>query len=125
MADQVVHFEIMGKDAEALRAFYRQAFDWQIAPPFPGAPTDYSIVAKGGDHGIGGGIGRCPEGDEGHVTFYVYVSDIPATLAKIASLGGKNVAGPFDVPNGPTIALFEDPEGHRIGLVHDANQSAA
>jgi predicted enzyme related to lactoylglutathione lyase len=25
--------------------------------------------------------------------------------------------GPTDVPEGPTVALFADPEGHVIGLV--------
>ena len=25
--------------------------------------------------------------------------------------------GPMDVPEGPTIGMFNDPEGHMIGLV--------
>jgi predicted enzyme related to lactoylglutathione lyase len=72
--------------------------------------------------GIGGGIGKAPEGYEGHVTFYVYVPDVAAALGKIESIGGKKMMGPDQVPDGPIIALFEDPEGHVIGLVHDANQ---
>jgi len=51
------------------------------------------------------------------VTFYVEVDDPAAALEKIAQLGGKTVQEPVDVPNGPTIALFADPEGHTIGLV--------
>ncbi|MGH7660469.1 MAG: VOC family protein [Vulcanimicrobiaceae bacterium] len=30
---------------------------------------------------------------------------------------GTRMMGPDDVPNGPTIGLFRDPQGHVIGLV--------
>ncbi len=125
MGNPVVHFEIIGKDAAGLRRFYHDAFDWQIDPPIAGSPVEYSIVQRNGAGqagSIGGGIGAAPDGYQGHVTFYVYVDDIAAALAKIERLGGKKMIGPDQVPNGPTIALFEDPEGHVIGLVHDANQ---
>jgi predicted enzyme related to lactoylglutathione lyase len=32
-------------------------------------------------------------------------------------LGGRTISAPMDVPNGPSIATFADPEGHVIGLV--------
>ena len=35
-------------------------------------------------------------------------------------LGGSTVQEPMDVPGGPTIALFADPEGHVVGLVKRA-----
>ncbi len=46
MGNSVVHFEIMGKDADGLRRFYREAFDWQIAPPIAGSPVDYALVQR-------------------------------------------------------------------------------
>ena len=118
MGNPVVHFEIMGKDAGRLRAFYRDAFDWRIGEPMAGSPVDYSLVEKDGD-GITGGIGVAPEGYGGHVTFYVHVPNIAASLEKIKSLGGETMMGPDQVPGGPVIALFKDPEGHVVGLVHD------
>jgi len=123
MANPVVHFEILGKDAERLRNFYRDAFGWKIAPPM--VPSDYALVerADAGQAGsIGGGIGKAQDDYAGHVTFYIYVDDIEASLATLAKLGGKKLMGPDEVPGGPTIALFADPEGHVIGLVHDATQ---
>jgi hypothetical protein len=61
---------------------------------------------------------RCPgAGGDGHVTFYVGADDPAAALEKISQLGGRTVQEPVDVPNGPTIALFADPEGHVVGLV--------
>lgn len=126
MGNPVVHFEIIGNDAGRLRKFYRDAFDWRIAAPIAGSPVDYSLVERedgGQAGGIGGGIGKAPDGYGGHVTFYVYVEDIPAALAKIESLGGEKMMGPDQVPGGPVIALFKDPEGHVVGLVNDPNQA--
>jgi predicted enzyme related to lactoylglutathione lyase len=112
MANQVVHFEIMGSDAPALRDFYHKAFDWQLNPI--GGPADYALVNGAG---IGGGIGSCPDGAKGHVLVYVAVDDINAALGKVESLGAKKVSGPWPIPTGGQIATFEDPQGQLVGLV--------
>jgi predicted enzyme related to lactoylglutathione lyase len=120
MGNPVVHFEVVGKDAKSLQNFYKQAFDWQIDPPGQGAGAQsYAIVHPQKGVGIDGGIGDMGgmDGYSGHVTFYVGVPDINAALSKVETLGGKRVMGPQQVPGGPTIALFNDPEGHVIGLV--------
>jgi predicted enzyme related to lactoylglutathione lyase len=67
--------------------------------------------------GIGGGIARGPDGYPGHVTFYVEVPDVEAALAKAESLGGTRMMGPDDVMEGLVIGLFNDPEGHVIGVM--------
>ena len=67
--------------------------------------------------GIGGGIGTGPEGYAGHVTFYVEVPDVEASLAKAESLGGKRIMGPEQVMGQIELGLFTDPEGHVIGVV--------
>jgi hypothetical protein len=46
----------------------------------------------------------------------VEVPDLAAALAKVEQLGAKKVMGPMDIPGGPTIGMFTDPEGHIIGL---------
>jgi predicted enzyme related to lactoylglutathione lyase len=112
MAHPVVHFEVLGKDAAALRSFYGEAFGWQLQDVMEGS----YFMTDTAETGIGGGIGADPNGN-GHVTFYVQVDDPAAALQKIESLGGRTLAGPMDVPGGPTIALFADPEGHMVGLV--------
>jgi predicted enzyme related to lactoylglutathione lyase len=33
----------------------------------------------------------------------------------VIQLGGLMIQEPTDVPNGPTIALFADPDGHDAG----------
>lgn len=108
---KVTHFEVLGKDAAALQRFYGEAFDWEMQDVMNGS---YYMVHPGG--GIDGGVGAA-QGGEGHVTFYVEVDDPAQTLQRISQLGGRTVQEPMDVPGGPTIALFADPEGHVVGLV--------
>jgi predicted enzyme related to lactoylglutathione lyase len=112
MADPVVHFEVGGKDAKKLQKFYADLFDWKIDA---NNPMDYGMV-EAADGGIAGGVGPAP-GGETHVTFYVQVPDLQAALDKAEKLGGKTVTPPMDVPGGPSLAHFTDPEGNFIGLV--------
>jgi predicted enzyme related to lactoylglutathione lyase len=111
----VVHFEITGRDGERLQAFYRDLFGWSVDAD---NPMGYGMVDTGtGERGIPGGIGATQEPGRGWVTVYVEVEDLGAALAGAERLGGKRLAGPMDVPGGPKLALFADPEGHTIGLV--------
>src|SRR5918992_2505036 len=115
----VVHFEIIGKDAERLQSYYSDLFGWEIDSD---NPMNYGIVQRDGNTnpdgiGIGGGVGTGPEGYAGHVTFYVAVDDVEAALAKAESLGGTRMMGPDKVMEGVEIGLFTDPEGHTVGVV--------
>jgi uncharacterized protein len=112
MANPVVHFEVTGKDAATLKTFYSEAFDWQLQDVMEGS---YFMVDTGSEPP--GGVGASPDGGSGHVMFYVQVDDPAAALEKIKSLGGSTISEPMDVPGGPTIAHFADPEGHVVGLV--------
>jgi uncharacterized protein len=119
MGQPVVHFEITGKDGEKLQSYYSQLFGWDIDA---NNEMKYGIVAREGNTnddgiGIGGGISGGPEGYDGHVTFYVEVPDVEASLAKAESLGGTRMMGPEEVMPGLTIGLFTDPEGHVIGVM--------
>jgi predicted enzyme related to lactoylglutathione lyase len=111
MGNPVVHFDISSKDYKRLESFYSEIFDWTLTP-FGDMP--YTSIDAG--EGPTGGIGAAPEGYPGHVTFYVLVDDPAKTLEKIEAKGGKVVQPVMDIPNGPTIALFADPAGNRIGL---------
>jgi hypothetical protein len=113
MPNPVVHFEVLGSDAEALSRFYGESFEWDMQSVMP----TYSMVKTGGEGDIAGGVGTAPEGQQGHVTFYIEVDDLQAALERIAEQGGSTVQPPMDVPGGPSIALFADPEGHVVGLV--------
>ena len=110
MGQPVVHFEVIGLDGDKLRDYYGQLFGWEFDTD---NPMDYGLVNGAG---LGGGVAKGPDGYEGHVTFYVEVSDIEATLAQAESLGGTRVFGPDQVMEGLVLGQFKDPEGHLIGL---------
>jgi uncharacterized protein len=119
----VVHFEIIGKDAQKLQAFYSGLFGWEMDS---NNPMNYGVVQREGNLnadgvGIGGGVGAGPEGYGGHVTFYVEVPDVEAGLTEAERLGGKRMMGPEKVMEGVEIGEFLDPEGHLIGLIKAAS----
>jgi uncharacterized protein len=123
MGQPVVHFEIIGQDPDKLRSYYSDLFGWEIDSD---NPMNYGMVQRDANVnpdgiGIGGGIGPGPEGYSGHVTFYVEVPDVEAALAKAESLGGSRMMGPEKPMEGVEIGLFNDPEGHTVGVVKSAS----
>lgn len=112
MANPVAWFEVSGPDAGTLQSFYADAFGWKIDA---NNPQNYGMVeAQPG--GIGGGVGPSQDGQPS-VTFYIDVEDLQAALDTIGKLGGTTIAPPMDIPDGPTVAIFADPAGNRIGLM--------
>ena len=114
-ARPVVFFEIQAQDTERTSAFYREMFEWNIAP---GAVPGFLAI----EHGIGApedGIGGVitPAADSPRIAVFVQVADLRASLALAEELGGSVVMQPLDVPNGPTVARIKDPEGNLLGLV--------
>jgi predicted enzyme related to lactoylglutathione lyase len=119
MGQPVVHFEIIGSDAERLREYYGGLFGWEFQTD---NPMNYGLVTREGNTnadgiGIGGGVGAAPEGYRGHITFYVEVPDVEAALARAERLGGSRMMGPEQVMEGVEIGLFMDPDGHVVGVV--------
>lgn len=112
MANPVVHFEILGKDGKKSRDFYSSVFGWQIDA---NNPMEYGMVSAQGGSGIGGGVASAIE--RPLVTVYVEVADLEATLKQAEALGGKTAMPPMDVPGGPKLAQFTDPDGNLIGLM--------
>jgi predicted enzyme related to lactoylglutathione lyase len=111
MANKVVHFEILGKDGKASQAFYSSLFGWSIDAS---NEMNYGMV-DAGSAGVGGGISASQDGKP-MVTVYIEVDDLDATLKKAESLGGKTIMPPMDVPGGPKLAMFADPDGNVIGM---------
>ena len=118
MNHPVVWFEVLGNDGAKLQSYYADLFGWNIKLS---GPKNYGEVDTGSKAGISGGIASEYPGRGSGVTFYVHADDIPATLVRAQMLGGKVITPPMQIPNGPLLAVFEDPEGHVIGLVKDVD----
>jgi uncharacterized protein len=121
MANPVVHFEIGAADDQQLLRFYGELFGWGLQA-FPG--VNYTLVDTRSGGGINGGIGRSGTG-EAWVSFYVEVDDPRAYLEKAEALGGRTVLEVIELPGDATFAMFDDPDGLLVGLVHgeDAPQA--
>jgi predicted enzyme related to lactoylglutathione lyase len=110
-ARPVVHWEIEAKDAELLRTFYRELFNWRIGEGFI---MDIPAGIGGPEPGPAGHI---RQSERSGVTLYIQVANLRVSLDKSVTLGAVIVAEPFDVPGGPTLAGITDPEGNPVMLV--------
>jgi uncharacterized protein len=119
MGNPVVHFEVGAADAERARRFYADLFDWDIRVD----PSGYGLVSTGSPVGIAGGLMPAPAGRPAWVTFYVSVEDLEKSLVRAEELGGRRLVGPQPLGGGMAFAMFADPDGNPVGLVHEAEQA--
>jgi hypothetical protein len=125
MTNRIVHFEVPYDDAERARAFYREAFGWNLMEM---PELDYTIVATGpvdeqqlpSEPGfINGGMFRRTE-ELTRPVLTIDVTDIDAAWKTIESLGGERVGEKLPVGDMGFAAYFKDPEGNILGLWQSA-----
>ncbi|HEY7813372.1 MAG TPA: hypothetical protein VIC62_09055, partial [Nakamurella sp.] len=99
MSGKVVHFEVPFEDGTRARAFYRDAFGWQLNEM---PQMDYTIASTGptSDTGmpsepgfINGGMYARTEQYPTSPVITMEVASIDETLKLIESLGGATVVG--------------------------------
>ena len=112
MSHPVIHAEIRSEDPDATRSFFAELFGWKVASEggFPG----YTFIDTGTENGPAVAISP-RQGADDEVLFFVSVADVAATLEKAEQLGGKVTQPAQEVP-GVTFAVFEDAQGHRVGI---------
>ncbi len=114
MANPVTWFEIIGKDSARLQKFYRDVFNWKLAPPIA-AMGNYSMI-DAFQPGIGGGIGGTDE-DNARVTVYIEVDDPQRYLDKAVANGAQLMMPVTTITPTTTIAIFSDPAGNATGIL--------
>ena len=112
MAGKVVHFEIPVDDGDRAVGFYRDAFGWSLER---WGPMEYWPTAAGEGEGIGGALTRRDPQNPG-LFFYIAVDDIDDALVAIEAAGGRRLTGRMPIPTVGWSAVFEDPEGNRVGI---------
>jgi predicted enzyme related to lactoylglutathione lyase len=125
MTGRIVHFEVPYEDGERARAFYRDAFGWNVTE-MPG--MDYTMVSTGpvNDQSMpaepgfinGGMFERNGELTRPMVT--IDVPDIDAAFTTIEKLGGQRLVAKSPVGDMGFAAYFKDPEGNILGLWQSA-----
>ena len=115
MGNPVVHFEISGRDGEALSKFYNSLFGWNINYNTHGI---YSVDPES-ENGVDGHLFSTTDDmcSSNGVTIYIEVEDLQVSLEKVESCGGQILVPPRPIPSGMgSFALFLDPSGNCIGL---------
>jgi predicted enzyme related to lactoylglutathione lyase len=115
----IVHVELPARDVEAAAAFYADLFGWRTIH----SPNYVGFRAAGGPSG---GFNPLTEDSAststpikpGDVLVYVSSDDIDATLSRVQALGGSVAVPRTPIPGAGRYAIFVDPTGNRIGLLH-------
>jgi predicted enzyme related to lactoylglutathione lyase len=125
MTGRVVHFEVPFDDGGRARAFYAEAFGWNVMEM---PEMDYTMVSTGpvneqsmpAEPGfVNGGMFQRTDELKGPM-LTIDVPDIETALKTIESLGGKAVGPKAPVGDMGFAAYFQDPEGNVLGLWQSA-----
>lgn len=122
MAEQMKHgrfawHDLMTTDVTAAIDYYGKVLRLGTTP-FEGDPTYLMWTAGGVPIG---GVMKLPDeaqamGSPPHWLTYVSVTDVHATAAKVAELGGRTFVAPTDIPGGGSFGVFTDPQGAAFGV---------
>ena len=117
MGAPVMHWEINSRNAGRIKEFYKGLFGWQIQD----VPSiSYGLVDTGAKMGIMGGIAQVEANEDPFVTIYAQVENPDAYLMKAVALGARVIVPVTEIPDMVTFAIFEDPDGNRIGIIKGA-----
>lgn len=104
--------ELHVPDRDAAKPFYEAVFGWR-AEDLPMGDDGYTVFNLG-DRPIGGAGMR----DESpHWLVWFSVVDADAASARAKELGASELMSPTDVPTVGRLAIFDDPQGARFGIL--------
>lgn len=110
--------ELATGDFEKAFAFYHALFGWERGMSAPmGEPYGTYQMFVRNDVQLGGMYNK-PDvmPAPNHWVHYVIVDNVDAIASRVPSLGGTVIYGPVDVPGGPRIAMFADPQGAMFAI---------
>jgi len=108
----IVHVELSSKDRHKDAKFYSELFGWKMTHM---DEMGYTMFDPGSEPG--GGLAPIDDNTPaGSTMIHVGTDDIEATLAKVASLGGKQRVPKTEIPGMGWFALFTDLSGNTVGL---------
>lgn len=120
MARPIVHVEIPAGDPQALGAFYKNTFGWDLD-----LDTNFNYLQFNGDGGPGGAFvqntgpeagGQWAGSGANSPLLYLGSDDIEGDLAKVEAAGGQVLVPKMEIPQTGWFAIFRDPSGNNVGL---------
>lgn len=107
--------DVQVNDAARAKAFYGGLFGWEAVDIPMGESGIYTILKLHGQD-VAALYEHRESGAPPHWACYILVTNIEETCAKVASLGGELVMGPFDVSTSGRMAVVRDPQGAIVQL---------
>lgn len=101
-------------------AFYGEVFGWRKGDAMDMGPSGiYQLFATGaqGDNADGGMVLKHPDAPQPSWLYYINVTSVDTSLARIAAGGGQVLMGPLQVPGGSWILIGRDPQGAAFAVV--------
>jgi len=119
--------ELATTDQNGAKSFYSSLFGWTVND-MPMGPNDFYTMFRleGRDTGAAYTL-RPPDKAQGvppHWSIYIGVANVDEAAARVAGLGGKLVAPPFDVYDAGRMAKVQDPTGAHFNLWQKRNTAA-
>lgn len=114
-----VHFDVPADDINRAQAFYASLFGWTFKRY--GGPIEYfqiGTTAEDGSAGLAGGMGPRGAPDQ-QIMNYVGVPSVGSYLDRVAQLGGTVLMPRTVIPTIGSLAICQDTEGNRFGLVDE------
>lgn len=114
MGTAIVHWEPIVSDTKKARDFYGKVFDWVFDDQtFPG----YTLIHTRSDP-RGGLMVKHSELPLAGLNSYFEVDDVNRTLHDVVESGGRVVVPTTSISNVGDFAMFQDPEGIAVGILH-------
>jgi predicted enzyme related to lactoylglutathione lyase len=113
MSNPVVQWQIVATNPDAVAAFYRDLFGWQITTH---NALGYREVSSG-NGGTPGGIWPAPPEGHSFVQLFIAVTVVEQTVQQALKLGAAVIVPPASLPDGDTIAIVADPNGMTFGVM--------
>lgn len=109
---KVIGFQITAQDESKINSFYKETFGWV---PSKGPHEHVTNYDTGNNTLEGSVIGR---GDHipDYVSLFIESDDLEESIHIAKSNGATLIRPPFTLPNGSSLAIIADPEGHVITL---------
>lgn len=109
--------ELMTNDPSAAAEFYGSLLGWTFDKmEMPQGPYHVIKVGEAAVGGIMGPVSGSPPMPPAWGA-YVTVSDVDASAAKAAQLGGKVLVPPMNIPEVGRFTVIQDPQGAPISLI--------
>ena len=118
--------ELATRGVDKALPFYEGLFGWSWKA-MEGSPTPYHMASMASvERPVAGAMEMnevWPVEFPPHWDVYFSVKDADKSVAKVEKLGGKNLAGPIDVPKVGRMYMIADPQGATLYIMHAEPQS--